>query len=138
MPTWNPGLAIGVPAIDAQHVELFKRADALLAAMKAGRSTAELVSLLAFLADYCQRHFSAEEHLMRERAYPGLAEHVAQHAEFARKFEAITADLHAKGPSSAITIGLQQLVCRWLVAHIGTVDKRLAAFLANTPISLTG
>ncbi len=138
MPTWNPGLAIGVPQIDNQHVELFARADALLAAMSAGSSAPELVRLIAFVADYVQRHFSDEERLMRERRYPALGDHLAQHREFTRQFEAITADLHAKGPSSAITIRLQQLVCRWLVAHIGSVDKRLAAFLSTGPVELAG
>jgi hemerythrin len=129
MPTWTPKLAVGVPAIDAQHKELFARADALLTAMSQGKSAQELKPLLAFLDDYCSRHFASEEKLMRERKYPGLREHAAQHAIFVKQFEDVVGQFHEKGPSLTVSLGVQKLVSGWLVQHIGVVDTKLAGFL---------
>ncbi len=132
MPTWNAGLAVGVPAIDSQHRELFSRVDTLLDAMKAGRPAEEAKSLFAFLEDYCVEHFGTEERLMTKLSYPELSDHLTHHAHFVKQFAALKGDLLAKGPSITVTLGIQQLVCGWLVKHIGTIDKRLAAWV-NAP-----
>jgi hemerythrin len=137
MPTWTPKLAIGVPAIDSQHKELFARADALLTAMSEGKTAQEVKPLLAFLDDYCSRHFTSEERLMREKKYPGLHEHVSQHAVFVKQFQGIMEQFHAKGPSITVSLGIQKLVSSWLVQHIGAVDAKLASFLANQSVSMT-
>ena len=137
MPTWTTKLAIGVPAIDSQHKELFARADALLAAMSQGKSAQEMAPLLAFLDDYCSRHFASEERLMREKKYPGLQEHLSHHAVFVKQFQDIAEQFRVKGPSITVSIGIQKLVSSWLVQHIGAVDGKLAGFLANHSVSMT-
>jgi hemerythrin len=129
MPTWNASLAIGHEDIDAQHQELFARADALLEAMRSGASAREVKPLLAFLDEYCSGHFASEERLMRARGYAGLDEHLAQHGNFVKQFEIILAQFELKGASPTVTISLQQLICGWLVKHIGAIDKQLARFL---------
>ncbi|MGC3996017.1 MAG: hemerythrin family protein [Anaeromyxobacter sp.] len=137
MPIWNPSLAIGVPAIDSQHQELFKRADSLLAAMAAGRAATEITPLFDFLKAYCATHFASEEKLMKARAYPGMAAHLAQHAEFGKKFEAIEKQFAEKGATSRVVLDVNQLIGTWLVQHIGTVDTKLAQFLGNARSSVS-
>lgn len=134
MPLWTPSLALGVPTIDAQHQELFSRTDALLDAMRAGKPAEEVKALFAFLEEYCVQHFGSEERLMSALSYPETADHVGHHAHFVREFGVLKASLLAKGPSITVTLGVQQLVSGWLVKHIGSVDKRLAAWV-NTPRS---
>ena len=129
MPTWNQKLAVGVPTIDSQHKELFARADALLAAMSQGKSAQEVKPLLDFLDDYCSSHFASEEKLMREKRYPGLQEHAAQHAIFVKQFQEVVEQFRAKGPSITVSLGVQKLVSGWLVQHIGSVDTKLGSFL---------
>jgi hemerythrin len=135
MPTWSPKLAVGVPAIDSQHKELFARADKLLTAMSQGKSAQEVKPLLEFLDDYCSRHFASEEKLMREKKYPALQEHVSHHATFTKQFQEIVGHFHSKGPSITVSLGIQKLVCGWLVQHIGAVDAKLAGFLAGRSAS---
>lgn len=137
MPTWTQKLSIGIPAIDAQHKDLFAHADTLLAAMAQGKSAHEVKPLLTFLDDYCARHFASEERLMRERKYPGLQEHLGQHAAFVRQFQDILRQFDAKGPSITVALALQKLVSGWLVQHIGSVDAKLAGFLAGQSVSMT-
>ena len=133
MPTWNPKLAVGVAPIDQQHQELFARADALLAAMSAGKSAQEVEPLLRFLGEYCVRHFATEERLMRERRYPAVQEHLDQHAVFTAHFREIVEQFQAKGPSTSVSLAIQKLISGWLVQHIGAVDTKLASFLAARP-----
>lgn len=136
MRTWNASLALGVPDIDAQHRQLFRRADSLLLAMHQRRSAEEVVRLLGFLDEYCAHHFASEERLMHAHRYPGLEEHRAQHAGFAARFRELADRFHAGGHSPVITIGLQRLVCGWLVEHIGETDAKLARHLrAAAPAS---
>ena len=137
MPTWTPKLAVGVAEIDAQHKELFARANALLAAMSTGKPADEVKRLLAFVEDYCARHFASEERVMREKRYPGLAAHKAQHEDFTRRFQELVAQLQLKGASPTVTLATQSFVCGWLVEHIGKVDMELGKFLAGQTVSMT-
>ena len=62
---WSPALAVGVPEIDAQHQELFRRAERLITALRGG-DRAEVTPLVRYLTDYAVEHFAAEERFMRE------------------------------------------------------------------------
>jgi hemerythrin len=136
MPIWKPSYSIGVPAIDAQHKELFARADRLLLAMREGRAAAECQRLFAFLRAYCQTHFGAEERLMKELRYPGMLPHLAQHAEFNRRFEELLGEFSQMGANSMLVIELQNLIGGWLVKHIGVMDAELANSLGTGRQSL--
>lgn len=129
--TWSPRLAVGVPAIDAQHQELFARADALLDAMREGRGGSELAPLLGFLSDYVETHFQAEERLMRQVRHPGYTAHKAQHDRFRSDLAEAAAEIRQHGARSAAILQVNGLVGNWLVAHIGSVDLQLAAFLGE-------
>ena len=127
--TWSAKLAIGVPEIDAQHQELFERADALLSAMRSGQSGAEVDRLFWFLDDYCSSHFSAEEKFMRAVKYPAADAHADLHQTFTSEFEEIAARFRRGGVSEALTLELQQLIAGWLVMHIRATDTKLAEFV---------
>ena len=131
MATWKPSYSIGVPAIDAQHRELFARTDRLLLAMSEGRASEECHALLVFVRAYCRVHFAAEEGLMRERGFPGTLGHQAQHAEFNRRFEAIFKTFSEKGRTGAVVIAVKDLIAGWLVKHIALLDSQLASFLGD-------
>ena len=137
MPTWTAKLAIGVEEIDDQHRDIFGTADALFEAMRAGESGAELERLLWFVDDYCTRHFAAEESLMSELGYTGIADQIAQHRVFTREFDAIAERFRAKGPIPEVTLELQQLICGWLVTHIRAMDTKIAAFVAASAHATT-
>ena len=105
--------------------------------LASAKSAQEVKPLLGFLDEYCARHFASEERLMRERKYPGLQEHVAQHAAFVKQFQEVVQQFEAKGPSITVALGLQKLISGWLVQHIGAVDAKLAGFLAGKSVSMT-
>ncbi len=135
--TWNPKLSVGIPAIDAQHKELFERADGLVDAMRSGKGGDEVKKLVAYLEQYVSTHFGAEERLLQAKKYPALAQHKALHEAFIREFKACKEQIE-KGQGSAGLLKLNSLIGTWLVQHIGQEDARYAAFLgeARTQVSL--
>lgn len=126
---WDPGLALGVASVDAQHQELFRRAADLVAAMERGLEPDEVESLLAYLARYVCEHFGAEEELMLHFGFAGLPAHRARHQEFIRAFGLLRAEVRRSGPTPELTTRLAATVVGWLREHIGVTDLELARFL---------
>jgi hemerythrin len=128
---WTPQVAVGIDSIDAQHRELFDRADRLIAAMEACRGAAEVSRLLAFLEAYAEEHFREEEALMGRAGYPGLAAHRTLHGEFEHELAALRTAYDGSGPSSLLAICANHLVCDWLLLHVSREDRAFARWLAQ-------
>jgi hemerythrin len=128
---WDPKLSVGVKLIDSQHQELFRRVDALLAAMEANKSRDEVGKLLDFLKQYTVEHFGAEAKLMAEHRYPQAPTHLAQHQDFVKTFLDLYAEFLKSGPTAALAVKLNRTVCSWLREHIGSTDKLLGRFLLD-------
>jgi len=128
---WDPGLAVGVRLIDAQHQDLFRHVGALLEAMEQNRGRHEVGKVLAFLERYVVEHFAAEERLMAQHAYPQAAVHEQKHAEFVRLFLALRGELEQEGPTAGLAVKLNRTVCGWLRDHIGGTDRLLGQFLVG-------
>jgi len=132
MPTtlqWTPALAVGIAEIDAQHRELFSRAERLITALRAGERD-EVLPLLGYLQDYAVQHFEAEERLMRELGYPGLADHAAAHETFCAEFLNITKDVQRTGPTALAALTVHNWLSDWLRKHVGGIDRELGRFVA--------
>jgi hemerythrin len=127
---WTPALSVGVAEVDLQHRELFRRAERLLVALRGG-DRGEVEPVLAFLEGYAVFHFEAEERLMRERSYPGLAEHAAAHAAFRQDFAKLVLDLHRGGPTALLALTVHNWLSDWLRQHLGGPDRELGRWLAR-------
>ena len=128
---WEPYLAIGVPAVDAQHQELFRRVNGLLEAMHRQRGAAEVERLLEYLASYAVEHFRDEERLMAEAAYPAVAAHRREHAQFVQEMDALVLAFEAEGTSPAVVVKLNVWLCGWLRRHVSDSDQALGRYLAD-------
>ncbi len=127
---WTPALAVGVAAVDAQHQELFRRAERLIVALRGGDRT-EVEPLIGYLSDYVISHFQAEDRLMRESAYPQLEEHNREHARFRRRFAELFAGYQKKGPTALVAMTLHNWVQDWLRNHIAGMDQELGRWLSD-------
>jgi hemerythrin len=125
---WTPALAVGVPEIDAQHQELFRRAERLVAALRTG-DRSEVLPLLAYLQEYVVLHFEAEERLMKRVGYPGQEGHAAAHRAFREDFVAMVDDFKRSGPTALVALTIHNWLSDWLRKHIGGVDTELARFV---------
>jgi hemerythrin len=137
---WNSTLAVGVPVIDAQHQELFRRVDRLMDAMLS-HDRSEAGRMLAFLEEYVVAHFSTEEALMRERGYPSYRDHLADHQRFCATLASLRAAHEADGTSAALVHRVRSEVCSWLTSHVCVTDVALGRFLqrsAGAPLAPGG
>jgi len=128
---WDKSLSVGVKSIDEQHQELFRRVNSLLDAMMAAKGKEEVAKLLSFLKDYVVEHFGAEQKLMSQYKYPGLAQHKAQHDAFVKTFLEVHAEFEQKGPSAGLAIRLNSFLGAWLRDHIGTTDRAMGQYVMS-------
>jgi hemerythrin-like metal-binding protein len=126
---WDPSLAIGVPEIDDQHQALFEYAARLEGAVHAGHFNYRVEEIFSFLSAYAAKHFEAEERLMRETAYPALAQQVREHRDFQRRLSALVPQWDTEGASADLVIALLGLLDFWLTDHIKSSDRGIADHL---------
>lgn len=133
---WTSALSMGVPEIDAQHEELFRRIDRLLDAMlHSDRS--EAGRMLAYLRGFVVDHFGAEERLMVELGYPDLERHLAEHRAFAAALHEVDQAFLAQGPTAAIMLKLEQQAVGWLRDHVYFTDVALGRYVQARRASAT-
>jgi hemerythrin-like metal-binding protein len=127
---WSDMLSVGIPAMDAQHQELFARINKLLRAMLATGQGGDVPGLAAFIGEYVDRHFSDEERLMRDMGFPQLLAHQAAHEAFKKEFRDIGQRVVSETPNAVLLIAIQDKVVDWLLRHIGGADKRYGEYAA--------
>jgi hemerythrin len=127
---WTTSLSVGIAEIDAQHQELFRRAERLIVALRGG-DRSEVGPLVSYLTDYVVEHFEAEEKEMRATFYPEYEAHKAAHDRFRADFAAMARDFERKGPTALVALTLHNWLSDWLRKHIGVVDLELGKFLVR-------
>ena len=132
---WTSGLRVGVDEIDEQHQELFRRAERLILALRAG-DRGEVEPLLHYLSDYVVSHFECEERWMERAEYPGLAAHRDAHRRFRDEFAELTREYRRKGPTPLVALTVHNWLAAWLKEHIGGADVAMARWLSarGTPL----
>lgn len=127
--TWNPAWETGIPLIDAQHRQLLRQFDALLVAIHENRADERLPGLLAFLGDYVETHFAAEEEKMQATGYPGFLGHKAIHDDMRAQVAKLAADYETD--PSVMTEKVLDYLTAWLIDHINGQDRRMAHHLVQ-------
>jgi len=64
---------------------------------------------------------------MRSAGYPGLEEHVAEHAVFRVKFK----ELELKSVRHDVSVETAEFLTEWVAGHIAKSDMAYAAYLIN-------
>lgn len=128
---WSPTLAIGISEIDHQHEELFQRAERLVRALRTG-DRAGVDALFTYLAGYVEKHFLAEERLMRgATGYASVEEHLAAHARFRAELSERASAYALDGGSAAAGLALHNWLSDWLREHVAGLDRELGRALAR-------
>lgn len=125
---WTPSLSVGVPEIDVQHQELFRRAERLITALRAG-DRSEVDSLLGYLTEYVVTHFEAEEALMAATDFPDAESHRAAHARFRRDFAEMAEEFDRKGATALVALTLHNWLSDWLRRHVSGADLDLGRWV---------
>ena len=124
-------MEVGVVEIDAQHMELVNRLNALLSMGHDAASKEESQRTLDMLEEYIIKHFSDEEELQRKNKYPEYESHKKLHQLFIDEFEKLKKEFEANGHSLKFTMDLNNSLINWIVKHIKSADVELGKFLKS-------
>jgi len=126
---WTEDLSTSIETIDNQHRELFRRVNILLDACGQGKGRDEVGRVIGFFEDYVITHFSAEERIMTEAAYPWYDVHKAEHEHFIGKIKDLKKQFLADGAGLHVVLLTVSTAVSWLANHIRKTDKALGEHL---------
>ena len=116
--------------IDTQHKELISRIKQFVDSCGENGDKIKAIKMLDYLSEYTDFHFSAEEKLQEEVAYPGLNEHRQKHEEFKKSLKELEEFLEeSEGPTDAFVEKIQETVVNWLFNHIKAFDRSVSEYI---------
>ena len=125
---WSSRYETGIELVDTQHRTLFEAVNRLAASFGAGTTAGQVKVSLDFLASYTFEHFQTEERFMQEMAYPGLADHRAEHERLVEKVQVLQARLDQGKP---VTMDVTIFLADWLKHHIHGADMAYVRFMQD-------
>jgi hemerythrin len=131
---WTSAMSVGIHDLDQDHKWILETISELFVAIKEGDSKEDIINLLGDLENYAGNHFPKEQRLMVEYDFPGMGDHMLQHAYF----DHIMQEFKKKASVGDLTLDkeVQIFLSNWFVKHILAVDKKYAAFLKKKKIIL--
>lgn len=126
---WNDEFAIDVDEIDSEHKGLFNKYEELYNLMKTGKGHEYYKELLSFLNDYVHTHFSHEQEIHKNEAYPLRIEHISIHEEFKSSILNIFEEGKEKQVSDIELIRISLFLKNWLIHHILIEDVKFGNFM---------
>jgi len=131
MVTLSKDMEVGVLEIDAQHMELVNRLNALMSMGHDAASREETQKTLDLLEEYIIKHFADEEELQRKNKYPEYESHKKLHELYIGEFQKLKKEFADNGHSLKFTMDLNNSLINWIVKHIKSADVELGKFLKN-------
>ncbi|MDP3007757.1 MAG: bacteriohemerythrin [Methylococcales bacterium] len=125
---WFEQYKIGVPLIDADHLNLFREVARFNEHLQSGMSAEDLGKSLNFLDKYVGAHFAREEMLMREKAYPYYTQHKTLHLQLKKVVFAVRR-VFETDMEKVDKEKLHQFLRDWLIEHILKVDAKLVPYV---------
>lgn len=129
---WKEKYELGVPLIDEQHKELFKRVESFMQVLRMASSWEDKVEkvneTLNFMNTYVVEHFRDEEAFQQEIGYPGEEEHKKVHADMVNYVIAVTEEYKNSGYDEQLIQKFAGKLMAWLINHVASEDQRIAAY----------
>jgi hemerythrin len=126
---WKADIAVGHARIDEDHKQLFALAEAVVEPLFSTAEHQPKEATLRALIDFARKHFAYEQELMRASAYPDAEAHEKFHESLLAELETYCARVHSG--SNTNPAGLIAYLWNWLILHIQSADRQLAAWLAQ-------
>ena len=126
---WTKAHAIYLPQVDAEHRNLFRMAEELHQAVRAGAEAARVQELVRPLLAGIEEHFTHEERLMRSVACPEFSWHKLQHDTVRNKGKELVEEMEAgnlEAPQAFL-----DFMARWLKDHLSLTDRMMSSHVRN-------
>jgi hemerythrin-like metal-binding protein len=122
--SWKNEYSVGVEKLDQQHRQILVLMNGIISRPAADPTVAS--ETLTALFKYAEEHFTYEEKLMHDYAYPETAEHEKEHKDFCKKVAQFS--LSASKADQSITTDILDFLAKWLVLHILRCDMKYKDF----------
>ncbi len=130
---WKEKYRIGVPAIDAQHEELFRRVTVFVEALRSGGSWEQKMPVvndtLAFMKEYVITHFADEEAYQKSVGYPGFAEHKKVHEDMVAYVGQVAEAYVQAGCPETLMQQFAGKLLAWLINHVAASDQKIGDYV---------
>jgi len=127
IPYWDQSFSVHIAELDRQHQLLFRTVAELHHALRTGRADSVDNNLIQYVIQYATEHFAAEERLMQQYDFPGLAAHRLEHETFSQKLAEFNLFNLAGKPD--VPPHFLTFLQTWLRDHVLKTDKEYSAFL---------
>lgn len=128
---WNPSYSVHVRQCDEHHKYLFVLLQVLEGMSDKTECASTVKIVLDELHDYCDYHFKAEEGLMEQAQYSGLALHREAHRAFTARIAQFKQNQAFSPQASAAILKFMK---KWIVDHIQKMDRYYSATLNKAGI----
>jgi hemerythrin-like metal-binding protein len=128
---WTPELALGIPELDGQHLQLDTHLRLLHDALCEGR-VPDVAALLGSVRDASTRHFETEERFMEANGYPRLDHHRDAHRQFTQRLAAFDEVCRREGSTTPLAMELANWLAAWIREH-QRHDLELRRYAAPEP-----
>ena len=129
---WKDKYKIGVPLIDEQHEELFRRVADFLETLRSGGEWSQKVSkvndTLAFMKEYVVVHFHDEEAYQRSIGYPETASHSATHQGMVNYVIDFASQYESQGYQETLVQQFGGKLLAWLINHVVATDQKISIY----------
>jgi len=129
---WKDQYELGVPTIDAQHKELFKRVEAFLVVLRSKDHWEDkmprLNETLEFMKRYVVEHFHDEEEYQLSIDYPGYEAHKAIHDGMVDYVQEVSRQYELSHGDEKLMQQFGGRLLAWLINHVAAEDQRIASY----------
>ncbi|MGI6685977.1 MAG: bacteriohemerythrin [Bacillota bacterium] len=129
---WKDKYALGVPIVDEQHKELFRRIDLFVQTLRSTVDWDEKVQrvneTLEFMKAYVVEHFHDEEAYQKRIGYPDYQRHKKIHDDMVNYVSRVSAEYERSGYSEQLMQQFAGKLLAWLINHVAAEDQRIATY----------
>ena len=125
---WQEAWLTGDDRIDAEHLELVSRINALHAAVDGGCDREAITAGLRAILERTREHFAYEEGLMAATGYPDAAVHCDRHGMLFGIVNLLAESIELV--DGEIVLGTIGFFEDWFIGHVESDDANLGDFLA--------
>lgn len=130
---WTESYSVNVKQFDQHHQHLFDLINSLHDSMRLGQGRKVIGETLDALVDYTDKHFNAEEEVMRRTGYAGMAAHIEQHKAFRAKAHELARRQHSGG--GVVTQEVLDFMRDWLKTHIQRTDRAYTQHMQSSGVN---
>jgi len=128
--TWKPEYTVHNANLDSHHQQMFSVLNSVYENVMNSREVECVLPKIEELSSYMNYHFSEEEQFMKERGFPEIDAHIAEHRIFTQTINSLGTRYH----DNDLDVAKELIVVLgdWLLQHVLKEDKKYSVLSEGT------